>query len=90
MTVAPRSSQHLLIETQYVKSESKNLDDIVDMATYSGVDIDLRGKTPQITLRPVGRNTAAYSGAPHSTAPRLETGSKSGGLLTWAYEPRAI
>ncbi len=65
--IEPVENLHINLDGQYVKSKSKNVDDIVDMATYSGVDIDLRGKTPQITLRPEGRDTAEYFGNKAST-----------------------
>lgn len=65
--IDPTDRLHINLDGQYVKSESKNVDDIVDMATYSGVDIDLRGQTPQVTLRPEGRDTAAYFGNKAST-----------------------
>ncbi|MGP7795451.1 TonB-dependent receptor [Sphingomonas sp. CLY1604] len=65
--IDPTDRLHINLDGQYVKSNSENIDDIVDMATYSGVDIDLRGKVPQITLRPDGFNTAAYFGNKAST-----------------------
>ncbi|WP_287979294.1 TonB-dependent receptor [Sphingomonas sp.] len=65
--IDPVDRLHINLDGQYVKSNSTNVDDIVDMATFSGVDIDLRGKVPQITLRPDGFNTAAYFGNKAST-----------------------
>ncbi|MCU6453699.1 TonB-dependent receptor [Sphingomonas sp. A2-49] len=65
--IEPVENLHINLDGQYVKSRSENVDDIVDMATFSGVDIDLRGKVPQITLRPDGRNTADYFGNKAST-----------------------
>ncbi|USU13507.1 TonB-dependent receptor [Sphingomonadaceae bacterium OTU29THOMA1] len=65
--IDPTDRLHINLDGQYVKSKSVNRDDIVDMATYSGVDIDLRGKVPQVNLRPDGRNTADYFGSKAST-----------------------
>ncbi len=65
--IDPTDRLHINLDGQYVKSDGQNIDDIVDMATFSGVDIDLRGKTPQINLRPDGRDTAEYFGNKAST-----------------------
>jgi len=65
--IDPTDRLHINLDGQYVKSASDSTDDIVDMATYSGVNIDLRGKVPQITLQPQGRDTAAYFGNKAST-----------------------
>ena len=58
----PTSRLHINLDGQYIWSESFNMDDIVDGATYSGVNVDLRGNggLPQITLNPQGFNAASY------------------------------
>lgn len=65
--IEPIEKLHINLDGQYVKSSSEGRDDIIDLATFSGVDIDLRGKTPQVTLRPDGRDTAEYFGNKAST-----------------------
>lgn len=57
----PTSRLHLNFDGQYVFSKVKDLDDIVDTATFAGVTIDQTGKVPLITpVAPGGVNTADY------------------------------
>lgn len=61
----PTDRLHLNFDGQYVYSHAENVDDIVDTATYSQVNVDLRGGIPQITSIAPGFNTASYFGNPN-------------------------
>ena len=61
---SPTHKLHLNFDGQYVFSKATNVDDIVDGATFSQVNIDQRGAIPQITSVTPGFNTAAYYASP--------------------------
>ncbi len=48
----PTDRLHLNFDGQYVYSKARDSDDVVEMATFSGVSIDGRGDVPQINLIP--------------------------------------
>ena len=60
----PTDRLHLNFDGQYVASRSKNIDDIVDIYTFSDVKVDLRGKVPQITFLTPGFDTSDYFADP--------------------------
>ena len=58
---------HLNFDGQYVKSKARDSDDVVELATFSGVTIDGRGDVPQITtVTPNGSSVASYFGNPRN------------------------
>lgn len=61
----PTERLHLNFDGQYVNSHYENIDDIVDTATYSQVNIDLRNGVPQITSIAPGFDTASYFANPN-------------------------
>ncbi|WP_242147239.1 TonB-dependent receptor [Sphingomonas sp. BAUL-RG-20F-R05-02] len=61
----PTPRLHLNFDGQYVTAHAENVDDIVDTATYSQVNIDARKSIPQITSIAPGFNTAAYFASPN-------------------------
>jgi len=62
----PTDRLKLNFDGQYVKSKLHGNDDILDTATFSQSQIDLRGKIPQITSITPGFDTAAYFADPQS------------------------
>jgi TonB-dependent receptor len=61
----PTERLHLNFDGQYVFSKAKDSDDVVELATFSGVSIDGRGSVPQInTVTPNGSSVASYFGNP--------------------------
>jgi TonB-dependent receptor len=60
----PTDRLHLNLDGQYVSSHSENVDDIVDIYTYSDVAIDLRGSVPKISFLTPGFDTATYFNDP--------------------------
>ncbi|WP_374294519.1 TonB-dependent receptor [Sphingomonas sp.] len=48
----PTDRLHLNFDGQYVYSKARDSDDVVELATFSGVRIDGRGDVPQITVVP--------------------------------------
>ncbi|WP_267393649.1 MULTISPECIES: TonB-dependent receptor [unclassified Sphingomonas] len=61
----PTQRLHLNFDGQYVNSKADSIDDIVDTATYSQVNVDLRGGIPQITSIAPGFDTASYFSNPN-------------------------
>jgi TonB-dependent receptor len=62
---SPTARLHFNFDGQYVYSKVTNVDDIVETATFSAVNIDQTGSIPQITpIAPGGVNTAAYFANP--------------------------
>jgi TonB-dependent receptor len=58
---------HMNFDGQYVKSSARDSDDVVELATFSGVSIDGRGNVPQInTVTPDGSSVASYFGNPRN------------------------
>ena len=62
----PTERLHLNFDGQYVKSTANTLDDILDTGTYSQVNIDLRGKVPQISSVTPGFDTGTYFANPNT------------------------
>ncbi|MEN3748422.1 TonB-dependent receptor [Sphingomonas sp. HF-S3] len=57
----PTDRLRLNFDGQYVFSKGRDSDDVVELATFSGVSIDGRGKVPQITtVTPDGSSVASY------------------------------
>ncbi len=63
----PTDRLHLNFDGQYVKSKARDSDDVVEMATFSGVSIDGRDGVPQVAVIPPNGTTAeAYFGNPRN------------------------
>ncbi len=61
----PTERLHLNFDGQYVFSKAKDSDDVVELSTFSGVQIDGRGDVPQITtVPPNNAGIASYFGNP--------------------------
>ncbi len=57
----PTERLRLNFDGQYVFSKGRDYDDVIELATFSGVTIDGRGKVPQITtVTPDGSSVASY------------------------------
>ncbi|WP_375421587.1 TonB-dependent receptor [uncultured Sphingomonas sp.] len=66
---SPTERLHLNFDGQYVTSDVKVMDDILDTSTFAGVSLDLRNGTPQIGFTvpstvPGGGNANAYFANP--------------------------
>ena len=63
---SPSARLHLNFDGQYVNANAQKTDDIVDTATYSQVNLDLRNGIPQITPVTPGFNAAQYFANPNA------------------------
>ncbi len=62
----PIDRLHLNADVQYVKSTSNSIDDNAGTNSFASYNIDLTGKTPQVTFQPQGRDASAYFANPSS------------------------
>lgn len=57
----PTDRLHLNLDGQYIKSKARDSDDVIELATFSGVAIDGRGSVPQVTtVPPNGASIGSY------------------------------
>ncbi len=63
---SPVDRLNINLDGQYVKAESRSLDDIVDAYTFSNLSLDLTGKTPSIEFLTPGFNPANYFTQPNN------------------------